>query len=1238
MKNARSALYPVRAKWRNFGIELEIDMGTLDSIERSFHFDHTECLTRMLDYWLKQTDPPPSWDAIVEALESGPVGEGHLAEQLKLKYCTSLDQKERIQSGKLQCTPPTCALVVDDSQKSSLAAACTIEYFKYLKALYTSSKLPSDNKWPPTPSKCYINLAFIDKQKVTRHEADEFTRYTIKGNIDDICHKKAPITIEKVACMQEIPFAYDPSQLEVSYPKLVLVTGAPGVGKSTFAWELCRRWGSGELLQHFSLVILLRLRDKNVREANELTDILFYRKKSISESLAIEIEQSNGEGVLFILEGYDELPESLRVESSLYLDLIYGRLLPLATVLVTSRPWAVSNLHWKATERISQQFEILGFTKQQIDEYLISITLGDSHLLDELRRYMYLNPPIHAAMYIPLNAAIVFVVYKDRRGRTDCIIPNTMTELYTAFSLTLLIRYVGDQGEKIRKVSCFEDLPKGIYKKFLDICKIASDGIRNGEQLIFSDLPDDFETLGFMQSVPELHFSGGVSVSYNFLHLTIQEFLAAYHLSLQQDEVQIKYQKGSVARFLAGITKLNNSAILRHLPRSSPLVDKIPLHLTDSSIYMHISVDFREQIHHKNTNLAHNTVAEGHIDLNGGKRLLSGEYEWFYEGQNKVLLQECIGTKTAFLMITRNMSPMDCFVAGWCVGNSGCKWKLCFNEEDGTISLESMEMLHAGIKQCIHQSASNEVCELYIICGSNLESESAALIAFFDLQNIITFNVKRLACLSQYYEDVANSYISIMCSGIEKYLHLEEVILDCGCPSIQGNNLLNTTFASRSVKKLKLGNKLSECFINMGHTLFNPNLDSLSLYFSSEYNVESDEASVKRLTTSFISCKSLKELTIRDYPFYVHGMLLSQINRALVNGPEDVCKKYRCTNSGEIIAYLLKETTTLETLALQDCGLGQCDTTLITEAVKHNKTLIFLDISDNNCSRSQDAEVDPFADMLRVNQTLRVLRLCGSNIDTNSLFKILANNENTTLMTLDVRDNVYSVKNLADMLRNNRSLQCLLITVTIEYKDRPTSSSKSSISDLYIDMLYSQEETASLVESIDSESHHSQEETASLVAESIDSESYNLQEETALVAESIDSESLYLQEETASPVAMNVDSEPHHLQEETAEETSLVAESIVSEPLNSQEEIASESSESSKEMVAHYPPIDCVVDKSTFRLICSTLVTALTRNTTLHNLTIHTTYDHSRNDLVCILQRHQGYDKVKKRILITLDR
>ena len=56
------------------------------------------------------------------------------------------------------------------------------------------------------------------------------------------------------------------------------------------------------------------------------------------------IKENAGEGVLLLLEGFDELPEEKRLESSLFMKLICGKCLPLATVMVTSRPWAISPL------------------------------------------------------------------------------------------------------------------------------------------------------------------------------------------------------------------------------------------------------------------------------------------------------------------------------------------------------------------------------------------------------------------------------------------------------------------------------------------------------------------------------------------------------------------------------------------------------------------------------------------------------------------------------------------------------------------------------------------------------------------------------------------------------------------------------------------------------------------------------------------------------------------------------
>jgi len=72
-------------------------------------------------------------------------------------------------------------------------------YASYLKSVYTREKLPVYDKWPKTKSKKYINLALIEKEDITRKEADVFTRATIHGNIDDIKQSKRAMDIGQIA-------------------------------------------------------------------------------------------------------------------------------------------------------------------------------------------------------------------------------------------------------------------------------------------------------------------------------------------------------------------------------------------------------------------------------------------------------------------------------------------------------------------------------------------------------------------------------------------------------------------------------------------------------------------------------------------------------------------------------------------------------------------------------------------------------------------------------------------------------------------------------------------------------------------------------------------------------------------------------------------------------------------------------------------------------------------------------
>ena len=91
LSEVRGALYEARAKWYDIGIELKLSIGTLNTIKEDFP-QAAESLREMCIHWLKRIDPRPSWAALTNALESPPVGEGHLAQQLRDKYCPGREE------------------------------------------------------------------------------------------------------------------------------------------------------------------------------------------------------------------------------------------------------------------------------------------------------------------------------------------------------------------------------------------------------------------------------------------------------------------------------------------------------------------------------------------------------------------------------------------------------------------------------------------------------------------------------------------------------------------------------------------------------------------------------------------------------------------------------------------------------------------------------------------------------------------------------------------------------------------------------------------------------------------------------------------------------------------------------------------------------------------------------------------------------------------------------------------
>ena len=420
-------------------------------------------------------------------------------------------------------------------------------YSEYLKKVYSNSPILSD-KWPPTPSKKYINLVVV-KSGGCR---DDYIGYTLQGNVMRVLELKKKITIEQIL----------EAEKGRNKPRLVLIEGAPGIGKSTLAWELCRKWEEFSCMKQYSLVILLRLREEEVQKITNVCQ-LFCSESFTNEdkdTLAKEVSRQQGRGILFILDGFDELPNPLQHKGFL-LNLIMGHELPDSTVIVTSRPSATDKLLISCRPLIQKRVEILGFTQKGVEDYASSIFSSDPEKLEKFKNYTspLNNPAINSLMYVPLNAAVIVEIFRNSKGS---FLPKTLTEVYKELCLTIINRYLKIHHPLV-KVKKFEnlsqDLSTDLYEQFLLLSEVAFEAFKDGK-IILNDAPHNLTHFGFLDSVTSLY--GGEEISYNFLHLTVQEFFAAYHIAhLGSSGLKVFQQYGEdrrwniVWRFVAGLTK-----------------------------------------------------------------------------------------------------------------------------------------------------------------------------------------------------------------------------------------------------------------------------------------------------------------------------------------------------------------------------------------------------------------------------------------------------------------------------------------------------------------------------------------------------------------------------------------------------------------------------------------------------------------------------------------------------------
>ena len=531
------------------------------------------------------------------------------------------------------------------------------KYVKYLKNIYANKKTPvydKDHSLLQVKAKSFINIALVHKDSEKCSVKDDLLMERLHGHIDAIQKRKTKLVFSDVCKCKDGSLARN-----------VLVEGAPGVGKTTFAFEFCKQWARGEIAQEWEIVVIIKLRDQRARTAETLNDLLYYPDPDVERKIVDELIDRNGEGMLLILDGYDELSNSQRHFKSAIQKLMSRELLCQASLMVTSRPLATRTLHHSEFHRsIDQHIEVLGFTEKNIGEYINSACADKPELVSDFNSYLSSHPFSSSLMFNPLHCAIVTDLYRSHweRGNKG-FAPKTLTELYTGLVHTLLLRYLThhpvhkDRDWMIQDLS---DLPEDVYQRFEAVTKLAAEGIQ-GQQYVFDDkVPSD--TLGLMQREEEMIAGIGRSSSHYFLHLTLQEFFAAISYSEKPDVLQdlflSQYGPFSLKSFLKNYGKkkeeIDNFPFATHWPVALFIAGKtklsgVPAHFLQAGLH-----------YNRHEHITHINVALLHL---------------LYETQRPELIKSTLAPESGYVS-AKGQTALDWFVIGYCIANSTSAWRV----------------------------------------------------------------------------------------------------------------------------------------------------------------------------------------------------------------------------------------------------------------------------------------------------------------------------------------------------------------------------------------------------------------------------------------------------------------------------------------------------------------------------------------------------------------------------------
>ncbi|XP_061571956.1 NLR family CARD domain-containing protein 3-like [Cololabis saira] len=328
--------------------------------------------------------------------------------------------------------------------------------------------------------------------------------------------------------------------------RVVLMYGVAGVGKTVKVQKFSLDWAEGSENQDVTVVILLSFRELNLIRDEQLS--LLRLIQDFHPSLQnFTAEQLAAWKPLFIFDGLDESRRSLDFNNGpvvsdvtqsssvnvLLTNLIQGNLLPSALIWITSRPAAANQIPQKYVDRVT---EVRGFTDAKKDEYFRR-RFSDEEWSSSIISHMKTSKTLHIMCKLPIFCWITATVLDhmlttEQRGE----LPKTLTDMFSHF-LVVQTKRKKNKYQEGHETSP-QELTEADRDLLLKLGKLAFEHLEKGNIMFYQE---DLEQCGL--DVPEASVYSGVCTQifrreceifqkpvYCFVHLSIQEFLAAVYL------------------------------------------------------------------------------------------------------------------------------------------------------------------------------------------------------------------------------------------------------------------------------------------------------------------------------------------------------------------------------------------------------------------------------------------------------------------------------------------------------------------------------------------------------------------------------------------------------------------------------------------------------------------------------------------------------------------------------------